>query len=223
MKYLSIFLLALVGLSSCKKDRDINTEPLLPKVISKDSIKTGQYWGMAIGDTHAQTYAKLAEMKAAKKIVSIGVVGNVFTTLDSLSTRIPLYRAIYLDETTGTADGVQIGFANDKVVDIYYNNGVRVNAWPSTGAANATVMVGDSSKNLYQKFVNIKQISAYSKKFERISLFYKDINKAYDPYTGNSPQWYVVSPEGTNRYYELLLNFKEGKLAVIHTTLYEQQ
>ncbi|MDB5274897.1 MAG: hypothetical protein JWO58_3264, partial [Chitinophagaceae bacterium] len=123
MKHLSILLLILLSLSACIKQNVSPTgpivEPPFQKLISRDTLKTGQQWGITIGQSNADIYAQIQAIQADKHIDYLGVVGNVFTSLDGFDTKIPLYQSIFLDESRGTSTGIQISFADDKVKAIF--------------------------------------------------------------------------------------------------------
>ncbi|MES2275280.1 MAG: hypothetical protein V4592_04610 [Bacteroidota bacterium] len=227
MKYLSILLLILLTLSACMK-QDVNPtgpiiEPPFEKLISRDTLKTGQQWGITIGQSNADIYAKIQEIQADKHIDYVGVVGNVFTSLAGFDTKIPLYQSIFLDQSSGTSTGIQISFADDKVKAIFTNDGTALNKWPLNTAANATIAINDPVGGIYQKLVNIKQINAYANKFERLSIFSKYVSKVYDPGMSASPLWYFVAPLGAKRYNVVDLNFSNGKLVSIYSSVFESQ
>jgi hypothetical protein len=224
MKYLSILLLILITFSACQKqqvDPDIIIEPPYEKLISRDTLKTGQLWGITIGQSSADIYAKIKEIQADKHIDYLGVVSNVFTSLESINGKIPLYQSVFLDESRGTSTGIQISFAEDKVKAIFINDGTSLGKWPLNAAANATIAINDPVADVYQKLVNIKNISAYANKFERISIFSKYVSKAYDPGMSASPQWYFSTSISDKRHIHVDLNFSNGKLVSIYSSVFE--
>lgn len=226
MKKLLLILLIGTSLTACIKEKDNNEttgpDPLPEKILSRDTIKTGQLWGFAIGQSSADAYANAQDIKNERKIGYMGVVGNVFTSLPPLENKIQLYSSIYLDEAVGTGTGIQITFANDKVKSIYTNNGEQLNKWPLLNGNSASVAVGDNVTDIYAKLVNIKNMSAYANKFERISIIQKDFTKAYDPQMANSRLWYVNGNVDDKQYYRLELNFTAGTLTSVYYTLLEK-
>lgn len=227
MKNILGLLIVILSLSSCKKEHvtvDRNpliTEPIEPTIIASDTVIIGQWWGLNIGDTSTEIYNTIQQIQSEKHIYYLGVVGNVFTNIDELESAIPLYNSIFLDEINGSGSGVQIYFAHDKVNAIWTNNGNQLSSWPSNVATTATIEKDDTIENIYSKLLSIKQIPAFSNKLERISLFYKDINKAYDPEMSKSSQWHFSATVNDNRYYVIHLNFSFSHLISIYTTLYE--
>jgi hypothetical protein len=222
MKHLTTLILVILSISACKKENSALTSDLQQvKILTTDSIQTGQYWGLTIGDSHATIYAKVQAMKGEKSIAYIGVVGNVFTQLTDIEHTLPLYRSIFLDETKGTGTGIQISFVDNKVKAIYTNDGLKLNKWPQSNSENASVANNDLITDVYKKLVNIKASGEYTKKFERISLFEKDINKPYDDKMNLSGKWYFVSEVTPKRYYLVNLTFLSGKLSSLKWTLFE--
>ncbi|RWY48569.1 hypothetical protein [Mucilaginibacter gilvus] len=226
-RLLPILALLILSVAGCKKENSINEttgpDPIPPKLISSDTLTTGGQWGIAIGQTSAEIYAKVQAMRGERGITYMGVVNNVYSNLESLENKIPLYSSVYLDETKGTSTGIQLNFADDKVKSIYTNDGVQLNMWPIGNGASATIAVGDPVDAVYQKLVNIKNKGTYANKFERMSIFFKDVNKAYDPQMSASPQWYFVSTISDKRYNFVQLIFTAGKLTAIYSTVYDNR
>lgn len=226
MKKIYTFLLAAVLFTACKKaeiDDRIIIEPPFPTQISSDTLTSGQLFGLTIGQTSVEVYAKFQQIQSAEKIGGLSIVNNIYTSIDSLKTRLPLYTNLFMDEEKGTSTGVQLSFENDKVKSIYLNNGEMLTRWPLGFAQNSTIAIGDPVNDIYQKLVNIKKNSVFAKKTERLSIFFKDSNKPFDPQMSASPQWYFISTVSAKRYNHVSLNFSAGKLVSIYTTVFETQ
>jgi hypothetical protein len=226
MKNLFILLLIALSFSACKKEAAtkaplIGVDPIPPTLISSDTLRTGGQWGLNIGEASPNVYAKFQSIITDKRVDYLAVVGNVFTNLESLENKIPLYRSVYLDETVGTGTGIQLNFTDNKLNSIFTNDGVRLTRWPIVNDAAHSVAVGDAIEGIYAKLTKIKEQGAYTRKFERISIFSKDITKAYDPLMNASPQWYFTSVIDEKHYTTVTLNFSAGKLASIYSTLFE--
>ena len=227
MKCLAPFLLITLFLGSCKKDNAISETLLFEtsdpsKIISSDTLTTGQWWGLNIGGNSPDIYSIIQNIQAEKQVNYLGVVGNTFTKIEDLESSIPLYKSIFLDQKEGTNNGIQIYFASSKVNAIWTNSGTQLNEWPSNTGVAATIAKNDTIENIYDKLINIKQIEAYKNMFERVSLFYKDINKAFDPQMSKSPQWHFSSTVNEKRLYVVQLNFLAGALTSIYVTLFEK-
>ena len=224
MKQLPIFFLVLLLLPACKKEATdsgkIIIEPPTTYLISSDTLTTGQQWGLTVGQSSADLYAKIQEIRVERKITGLSVVGSVFTSLEGLENKIPLYTSIYLDKKVGTSTGIQIYFSENKVKSIYTNDGVAIPKWPIGIGESKTVSVGDKIDGIYNKLVAIKKISAYTSRFEYIGIFDKDINKVYDPQMSASPQWYFSVSIGDKKFNEIQLNFTSGKLVSIYSKVF---
>ncbi len=226
MKKAFLFLLLITSIYSCQKDNlngpgEIIIEPPSVVRISKDSIATGQFWGITIGQISAEIYAKIQSLSAEKGITSLGVVDNRFSRLDSIQNMIPLYSSLFLDERKGTDRGIQFSFNNDKVEQIFVNSGQRLQQWPALSNKNLSVAVGDPVSEVYDKLSAIKNTSNYNSLFESLSIFYKIVSKPYDPTMSKSRQWYFATPVVNKRYYLVHLNFVGGKLQSIKSELWE--
>jgi hypothetical protein len=227
MKYLVSLLLVALSLGSCKKDNAIS-ETLLSqtsypsKIISSDTLTTGQWWGLNIGDNSSDIYTIIQNIQTEKQINYLGIVGNTYTKIEDLENSIPLYESIFLDQKEGTSNGIQIYFASNKVNAIWTNGGTQLSKWPSNTGVPSTIAKNDTIENIYAKLINIKQIEAYNNMFERVSLFYKDINKNFDAQMSKSPQWHFSSTVNEKRFYVVQLNFVSGALTSIYVTLYEK-
>jgi hypothetical protein len=227
MKHVLYLFLISVLFGSCKKDQIVSKNPAQQdarptKIITSDTLTSGQLWGLNIGDTITNVYKTIQYIQTEKRINYLGIVGNVFTGIDQLESTIPLYTSIFLDEKNGTENGIQIYFQNNKVSAIWTNAGAELSKWPSNTDKASTIEKNAPIENIYSTLNNIKRISAFTNKFERISLFYKDINKAYDIQMSKSPQWHFTATVNDKRYYVVHLNFSAGILTSIYSTLYEQ-
>jgi hypothetical protein len=223
MKQFLFLSLIVLSFSACKKESTeapVIVEPRPEKLLSSDTLRTGTMLGFTIGQPSVLIYTKLQDIRTEKGINNLAIVGNVFTNLDSLANRIPLYTQILLDETIGTSTGIQITFTNNIVSSIYTNDGVKLGSWPG-GNVNASVQVGNKREDIYNKLVNIKKVAGLAKKFERISVFAKDVNKSYDLNMSLSPQWYFAFNLNTKQYNRIQLNFTAGKLISIYSYVFE--
>lgn len=223
MKYLFFLSFFLCFLSACTKEEEpaITICPPVDRVISTDTLTSGTLWGIQIGESASNTYSKIQSLSAEKRITYIGVVGNVFTDLSSIENSIPLYTSVFLDEAKGTESSIQLSFKEGRVSSIYTNAGVELNKWPANYDKSSSITKNDLVETIYSKLVNIKRMKIFEKKFERISIFGKDVSKAYDSNMSVSPQWYFRSGVDSKSYYLIHLSFNEGKLSSIYYTFYE--
>lgn len=226
MRHILWLFLITVLFGSCKKEQIVSKNPAGPdirpsKIITSDTLTSGNLWGLNIGDTTPGIYKTVQSIQVEKRINYLGIVGNVFTGIDQLESTIPLYTSVFLDEQSGTENGIQIYFDNNKVSAIWTNGGTELSKWPANTDKAATIEKNAPIENIYSTLNNIHQLSAFANKFERISLFYKDIKKAYDSQMSKSPQWHFTATVNDKRYYVVQLNFSSGMLTSIYSTLFE--
>ncbi len=180
MKY-SGSLLVLLFIWSCQPK--LSTEPIPvgpepePYRIVRDSVKTGAYMGITIGEDAASVYPKIQALRLTKGVTYLNIVGNIFADLSLLKEQLPLYQYILLDQKPGTDSGVQITIEGQTVKSIYLNSGQQLTQWPEKQKANTSVRVGDAVSDLYNKLINVRAIDRYTNKFDYISL----LTKTYPP------------------------------------------
>lgn len=223
--YFPLFLLVCLC-AACTKEQIKTDSPSsdtfpVSKILSSDTLRSGSFWELAIGDSSVIVYRILQKIHAEKKVNYLGITANSFNKLADIATRLPLYTSLDLDETKGTSTGVQIRFIANKISSIHLNNGQKLTKWPTNAAASATVVEQELIENVYQKLVNVNALSAYSNKFERISLFFKNIEKNYDPIQRLSPQWSFSVTSSDKILYYIFLNFSAGILNSIYITKYQ--
>lgn len=225
MKSTFLLFVIFISLVSCKKETEpvslTGTPEPIVRVLSSDTLRTGQKWGFSIGDSTTDMYFRMQSNRAEYPMNVFIIVGNIFTKVADLENRLTLYSGIDLDQTIGSPNGIQIAFSNNKIKSIFTNNGTQLSRWPINEAPNSSIAVDDSIDGLYSKLVNISHINAYKSNFERISLFFKDLNKDFDPHIILSPQWIYVRRVDSRMFYVIELNFVSGRLASIYSTLNE--
>jgi len=225
MKSTFLLFVIFISLVSCKKETEpvslTGTPEPIVRVLSSDTLRTGQKWGFSIGDSTTDMYFRMQSNRAEYPMNVFTIVGNIFTKVADLENRLTLYSGIDLDQTIGSPNGIQIAFSNNKIKSIFTNNGTQLSRWPINEAPNSSIAVDDSIDGLYSKLVNISHINAYKSNFERISLFFKDLNKDFDPHIILSPQWIYVRRVDSRMFYVIELNFVSGRLASIYSTLNE--
>ncbi|PZR29694.1 MAG: hypothetical protein DI535_00890 [Citrobacter freundii] len=213
----------LLSLASCMKGSSIDTPDNQPYVpIQRDTVRTGgQLWGINVGSTAEDVYETIQSIRADKQISYLGIVGNVYNDLSALQNKIPLYNSIFMDETTTSPTGIQVGFETGKIKVIYMNNGTPLAKWPSITEYANGLAIGDTVTTIYDKLVGIKSLSIYGNKLQKISLFDKNLSTDYDPAIANSAQWQIVTSTVNKRWQLLELNFSLGSLTSIYYTLNE--
>lgn len=202
-----------------------NTQPIVDPppivVISRDTISSGDYLGLAIDADAENVYSAVQALQKSNGVSYLNIVSNFSTEIADLQSRLALYNYILLDESKGTDSGVQITVESGKVKSIYLNSGKKLTQWPEKLGAESAVNVGDLAEKLYGKFVNIRSKNQYTPKFERILLATKDVSLSYDPLMAKSPQWYFVYTVGSDVHESVQINFKGGKVSSINVERYK--
>lgn len=216
--YVALALCSSVFFISCFKGSKGFDQPT--QIVTSDTLTSGNYWGITVGDDHTTVYSKAQALSEEKNIKTISVVNNIFTDLAAIKDKLPLYHSIFLDASTASANGVQIFFENDKVKSIYNNAGQLLNSWPWDAVPNQSVQQNDAVSSLYNKLVNIKTLPAYSIYFQRLSLFYKNTKTAYDPDMGLSNKWILNSPVNEKVFLRVNIKFNAG--AVIDSIMVDR-
>jgi hypothetical protein len=213
--------LAFIGtgcLTNEQVEPEIIIEPVALIPVSRDSITVGGHLGIKIDTDAEDVYETLKSLPEGSGIRYVNVVGNIFSNVQQLDNRIHLYESIFLDEHKGTDSGVQIAFKEGKVSSIYLNNGNKLAQWPLKENQSASVRVGDASDALYGKLVKIQGKSSYANKFQRISMFTKDLWSHYDPIMTDSPQWYLRYAVEPKLYEHIQIYFESGKVKYLLVT-----
>jgi len=218
-------LLLFTLLTGCQKNALVSPDAITicppAPLVTRDSIYAGTYLGMSIQDSPEAVYAVIQTLRQTQGVSYLNVVSNSSSDLTQLRNRIPLYQYMLLDQTKGTDSGVQITLESGQVKSLYLNSGQPLTQWPTNAKANASVRLGDPASALYDKFVQIRSQREYANKFERISLLTKDLSSAYDRAMSQSPQWYFTHATGTNRWDEVQVYFRDGKVSHIHINHYQ--
>jgi hypothetical protein len=224
----SFFLcITILSLYSCRKENrelprpQIITDPVQPAILEQDTVYSGDFWGIRIGDSPEEIHTAIQQVKTDRQIGGLVIVSNIFTRLAEIETRIPLYNGLFMDEFQGTNTGVQIAFADGTVKSIYLNSGQQLTRWPDNAAIGPQIQTGDEIKTIYNKLVLINKLDAYKNKFERLSLFYKNLSTAYDSRMSVSPQWYFGAQITDKKIYQVKLNFVNSRLFSVEYTLLE--
>ncbi|MDJ1500367.1 hypothetical protein [Xanthocytophaga agilis] len=223
MKRILLCILTNILLFSCDNQEQIHPiiiDPVTPIHLGTETLTTGTYLGFTIGDSPQTTYTKTQALITSKGLNNLSITHSIYTDLPLVKNTLSLYTSIFLDEEKGTDSGVQIYFENNTVKSIYLNSGKKLNRWPNS-FPQVSIQLGESVDNLYSKLERIAANSVYRKKFERISLFFKDINKVYDSNMGMSPQWYFGYSYDINKTERVQLNFQDQKLVSIHVERYQ--
>jgi hypothetical protein len=209
----------------------INNDPVEPEIIidpiglmlvSCDTITSGEHLGILVSSNAENVYSALQNAQTSKGLQYVNVVSNSFSNVNQLDNRIHLYQSIFLDEQKGTDSGVQITFESGKVKSIYLNSGKELTQWPLKEKESTSVRVGDQASALYSKLLSIQSKSSYASKFERISLFTKELMSEYDPIMTQSPQWYFRYTVEPKLYEHVDVNLDNGKVKSLVVSRYRE-
>ncbi|WP_439581172.1 hypothetical protein [Dyadobacter bucti] len=213
-----------LAVTGCQMDQspdpEIIIEPPISTLIAHDTITTGNYLGMSIGDEAESIYSVVQFLQQTSGVTAINIVSNISSDITKLRDRIALYDYILLDQNTGTDTGVQITLEKNKVKAIYLNSGKKLSQWPEKGKPEASVRMGDEAGALYGKLFNISKDKSHSNKFQRISLLTKNLNSPFDPEMARSPQWYFAHKTGPGLWEVVMAHFKEGRLNAVEVQRY---
>ena len=215
----------LVALIACEALDELDPripgpDPIPWRVISKDSITSGTFMGMAIGDSADDVYKAIRRLPSNMRVDHLQLVNNQSSDLYALEDRIPLYSYLVLDEHRGSDKGVQISLENGRVSAIFLNSGKSLARWPQGESKKSSVILGDKAESLYDKLVNIRRNSRYRSSFERISLMTKDLDSSFDPAMAQLPQWYFSNLENGGEMRQVQMFLTEGRLAyVLHSRM----
>ncbi len=194
----------------------------MPYRIIRDSVKTGTYLDITIGEEALITYDKIQALQTTKSVSYLNIVSNIFADLTALKEQLPLYQYILLDQKPGSDSGVQITIENQRVKSIYLNSGRQLTQWPEGQKANSSVRVGDAVLDLYDKLINVRNVDRYSNKFEYISLLTKNLSTKFDKVMSRSPQWYFGYSTGQDQMDQIQVHFEAGKVSKIYIDHYSK-
>ena len=197
-------------------------DPIPHTLIGRDSISAGEYLGVGINEEAEVAYAAVQSLTETRGVSYLHVVSNIFSDISQLSSQIPLYSYILLDQKEGTDSGVQITLEAGKVKDIYLNSGAKLTQWPQKANEKSSVRLEDEAGKLYEKLVRIQGMSQYARKFERISLQTKNLAAAFDPVMAQSPQWYFAYTTGDNLFEMVKIHLISGKINYIEVERYRK-
>lgn len=225
MKYVGS-LLTLLLVWSCQPKTSVEPTKAgpdpMPYRIIRDSVKTGTYLDITVGEEAPTTYAKIQALQTTNSVSYLNVVSNIFADLTALKEQLPLYQYILLDQKPGSDSGVQITIESQRVKSIYLNSGRQLTQWPEGQKANSSVRVGDAISDLYDKLINVRNIDRYSNKFEYISLLTKNLSTKYDEVMSRSPQWYFGYSTGQDQMDQIQVHFEAGKVSKIYIDHYSK-
>lgn len=209
----------LVLFSSCIKEEggpEIVVEPPEPIEVKIDSILTGSLYNVTIGTAAEEVYTGLQGFTNARgKIQYLGIVGLLNMKVTDLKDRIVSYNSLILDQKPSVAFGGQIYFKGDKIESIYFRNGAKTSSWPNN--ANDPLRVGDPVATIYDKLIQLEKDSRFTRFFEYIGMFEKNMDRPFDAFQSRSNKWQFSIVEDDKNFIRVDLEFKEAKLVKIRS------
>src|SRR5690554_901064 len=102
-----------LALASCLNNIDpeqtrTGPEPTPILLIASDIVASGSYLGFTIGETAENSYSSATHLKASMPVNHLNMVSNIFSGMDGMKDKLPLYHTVFLDERKGTDSGLQI-------------------------------------------------------------------------------------------------------------------
>ncbi len=180
-KLILIVVPALLLFFSCEKD---DTYPRI------ENTTRGEKWTLQIGSSPIQVYNQLQELGIEKKFGSVSIVyRKPYSKPEEIQNIFDYYRTITLETKSGVTERAVIGFNQNKVSSIETGGALLdpISAWPSNTSDENTIHINDQTDIVYQKLVNIWQISPYND--YQIILPDKLLEDSFDPDMANYDEW----------------------------------
>ncbi|MCF3109046.1 hypothetical protein LL912_09680 [Niabella sp. CC-SYL272] len=225
--YKRICSLGIIGLifslifSSCQKE-DLQPpmviDPIEGRILAADTLRSGSFLGMQIGDAHEAVYEKIKGIALEKNIDMLWVTNPQFSGIEVLKGKLGYYSDLRLSNQSQPSEYVLFQIEGDRVKTIYNPEGRQLPKWPEGRQYGYTISIGDSVGVLYPKLLQLQSNARYKAYFSAISAFAKFISKPYDTRMSASAEWYLNyrQPDKKTVTRNTLL-FKDGSLREIRT------
>lgn len=181
MKRIYLLIIPALLLFSCKKD---NIPPYT------ETITKGEKWGIRIGDSPADIFARLQQIGPEKGFDQVSIVyRQAFSRPEEIQQHLDFYNAVTLSSKTGRTERAIIEFSGDKVSSIAAGGAMPavVSKWPLDVPDTFAIHTNDPVAKIYDKLLAIYQIQEYSD--YQIILPEKTLSKPFDPDMVNYDQW----------------------------------
>lgn len=213
------FIIGSLFLTSCMKDvqePEIIVEPAWPVEIKTDSIMTGSQYNVSIGMSAEEVYKGLQGFSNSKgKIQYLAITGMINGGITSLKDRIPLYSGLIFDQKPSSVLSGRITFKNNKIESIYSRDGARLSKWPYDAAD--PLRLGDPLDGIYNKLKKLESDSRYSRLFEYIGMFEKNMEQPFDTFQNKSTLWQSSISEDDKNFIRIDFVFEDAKLVKIRS------
>ena len=207
--------------TSCLKDDptdpEIIVEPPFPIEVKLDSIQTGTLYNVTVGTSGEEVYKGLQGFTNSRgKIDYLAITGILNTKVTDLKDRIQLYNGLILNQQPSSPLASQIYFKDNKIASIYYRNSPnKLSRWPVD--ADNPLKVGDSVESIYDKLVALQKDNRYTRFFEYIGLFEKNMNTPFDAFQKKSNLWQFSITEDDKNFIRVDLVFENAVLIKVRS------
>jgi|GEM_PF-1785078 len=211
--------------TSCEKEDlqpEVIIDPVQGRILSADTLRSGSFLGIQIGEDHEAVYEKIKQIGIEKNIDILWVTNPQFSGIEVLKGKLGYYSDLRLSNKWVPSDYMLFQIENDRIKAIYNPDGQQLPKWPGGRQYHYTVNVGDPIEAVYNKLLQLQSLKKYKDYFSAISAFAKFISKPYDNRMSASGEWYLNyrQPEQKNVTRNTLL-FKGGILQEIRTLVQE--
>ncbi|MBO9593021.1 MAG: hypothetical protein J7599_08930 [Niabella sp.] len=217
----ALLLVCSLLLSACQKE-DLQPrlviDPVEGRILAADTLRSGSFLGMQIGDSHEMVYEKIKNIALEKNIDMLWVTNPQFSGIEVLKDKLGYYSDLRLSNKWRPSEYVLFQIENDRIKTIYNPEGRQLSKWPGGRQYRYTINTGDPVDALYPKLLQLQSSARYKDYFSAISAFAKFISKPYDARMSASAEWYLNyrQPDKKTVARHTLL-FKEGTLREIRS------
>lgn len=195
--------------------------PILYKLVSSDSITSGDYRGIQIGSPSNEAFAVLETYRENEVVTYQSAVNNYFSDITELKNRIQFFENLTLDEKMDTPTGIQIVLEGGFVKSLTLNNQRVLKQWPENTVSNDAVQLQDNADKLYNKLVALSKKPEYANKFQKIVLTTRYTYAIYDPIKAKLP-WSFVYWTQPDLGEEVQIYFQDDKVLYIKVRRFEK-
>jgi hypothetical protein len=185
-----------------------------------DSLLSGSYIGLTIGDSSRISYDRLQQLYISDSIDNLTIVDNMFSNPMVLPYLLPLYLNIYTDDTIGSDYGLELAFKSDTLQFLIQSHGIILSSWPSSTRPESTITIGNHRAEIANKLVELSGSQAYKKSLRAFRLFEKDLSSLADTFLLCRPQWYFSRRFSTDTVLQTQLFFQNKKLIKVKNVKY---
>lgn len=216
-----LLLLGSLMFSACQKE-DLQPrliiDPVEGRILAADTLRSGSFLGMQIGDAHEVVYETIKSIGLEKNIDMLWVTNPQFSGIEVLKNKLGYYSDLRLSNQSRPSEYVLFQIENDRIKAIYNPEGGQLPKWPGGRQYRYTINTGDSVDVLYPKLLQLQSNTRYKDYFTAISAFAKFISKPYDTRMSASAEWYLNyrQPDKKSVTRNTLL-FRNGVLREIRT------